>query len=257
VASPDAPSPTSTDGHDARGRFAKGNRGGPGNPFARQTAALRSALIAAVTEDDIQTIARQLVTQAKLGHLAAIKLLFAYVLGKPAEAVNPDTLDVQEWQLYQQTPVTPEAMTTVLNSMHADLACTIVRTALPEMTQAQASHLAGQLDPEPTPAAPPPTAPTKTAEDQASERPAPTDGASEASEPAAGGVRQQTGETGRGLLAMLAALLDYKDEEADGPSENGKNGPAKGEGAVLNPLSHHREEQAARSERGRESNRLM
>ena len=31
------------------GRFRKGNRGGPGNPFARQMAQLRKAALAAVT----------------------------------------------------------------------------------------------------------------------------------------------------------------------------------------------------------------
>ena len=35
-------------GRDARGKFTKGNFGGPGNPFARQTAAFRKAINAAV-----------------------------------------------------------------------------------------------------------------------------------------------------------------------------------------------------------------
>jgi hypothetical protein len=35
---------------DARGRFSKGNRGGPGNPFARQITGLRRALIETVIE---------------------------------------------------------------------------------------------------------------------------------------------------------------------------------------------------------------
>jgi hypothetical protein len=249
AAAPRTPSPDEGNGRQANGRFAKGNRGGPGNPFARQTAALRRALCDAVTEDDIQAIARQLVTQAKLGHLAAIKLLFTYVLGKPTEAVNPDTLDVQEWQLYQQTPVTPEAMTTVLNSMHADLACTVVRAALPEMAKAQASQLAGQLDPEPTPTA-------ATVEEQASEEPAPAapagvasasddvrhqtgKTASTSSRPAVDPTvpRQQTGETGPNLLARFATLRNRNREEdagsrkpsgGGGPSANGENGPERG-----------------------------
>jgi voltage-gated potassium channel len=36
--------------------------------------------------------------------LAAAKLVLAYVLSKPAEAVDPDQLDVQEWQHYKDTP---------------------------------------------------------------------------------------------------------------------------------------------------------
>jgi hypothetical protein len=38
------------------GRFAVGNPGGPGNPFAQQMAALRAALVNGVTERDIRDI---------------------------------------------------------------------------------------------------------------------------------------------------------------------------------------------------------
>src|SRR5438067_2077329 len=37
---------------DADGRFVKGNRGGPGNPFARRVAELRRELLEAVSADD-------------------------------------------------------------------------------------------------------------------------------------------------------------------------------------------------------------
>jgi len=37
----DTPSDPFIDGRDARGRFTKGNPGGPGNPHARRVAALR------------------------------------------------------------------------------------------------------------------------------------------------------------------------------------------------------------------------
>ena len=49
----DQPAPNQRDAH---GRFARGNRGGPGNPFARQSAALRQALQSAVTAQDISAI---------------------------------------------------------------------------------------------------------------------------------------------------------------------------------------------------------
>jgi hypothetical protein len=90
-------SPPPAPGRDARGRFAPGNPGGPGNPFARQVAKLRSALVNRVTEADMERIAEDLLVKARLGDLAAIKLLFLYVLGKPAATVNPDTLDIEEW----------------------------------------------------------------------------------------------------------------------------------------------------------------
>ena len=40
-------------GRDVKGRFAAGNAGGPGNPFARQTAQLRAALVQRVTSEDM------------------------------------------------------------------------------------------------------------------------------------------------------------------------------------------------------------
>src|SRR5438067_7460458 len=80
--------------HD--GRFAAGNRGGPGNPFARRVAELRSIMLGCITDDDFRELTYQLLERAKAGELPALKLLYAYVLGKPAPAVNPDDLDWQE-----------------------------------------------------------------------------------------------------------------------------------------------------------------
>src|SRR5258708_2822640 len=42
------------DGRDGSGRFAKGNKGGPGNPFARRVGRLRSALLEVVTEEKLK-----------------------------------------------------------------------------------------------------------------------------------------------------------------------------------------------------------
>src|SRR5689334_10197691 len=78
-----------TGGRDGKGRFTKGNPGGPGNPFARRVAALRTALLEVVTEDDIQEAAKRLIEKARQGDLAAIRLLYAYTLGKPAATVDP------------------------------------------------------------------------------------------------------------------------------------------------------------------------
>jgi hypothetical protein len=87
-------------GRDAEGRFVQGNPGGPGNPFARKTAALRKALLERVTEEDIQEIVIVLLLKAKQGDAAAARLLLSYVVGKPQPAVDPDTLDQHEWQTW-------------------------------------------------------------------------------------------------------------------------------------------------------------
>ncbi len=95
---------TTDEGRDARGRFTAGNRGGPGNPFARRVAHLRSIVLECVTDQDMRDIVNQLVVIARLGDLAAIKLLFQYALGKPAPTVDPDTVDLHELDLLSRAP---------------------------------------------------------------------------------------------------------------------------------------------------------
>jgi hypothetical protein len=77
-----------------------GNLGGPGNPFARQTAQLRKVLVESARDDDVKDVAAALLFRAKSGDVAAAKLWLSYVVGKPAETVNPDTLDREEWQAF-------------------------------------------------------------------------------------------------------------------------------------------------------------
>lgn len=84
------PSPNRADGRGAGGRFAKGNPGGPGNPFARRVARLRSLLLDAVSDDDLQAIAAKLVERAKAGDLAAAREVLTRTIGKPIDAIDPD-----------------------------------------------------------------------------------------------------------------------------------------------------------------------
>jgi hypothetical protein len=92
-----------TENRDAKGRFVMGNAGGPGNPFARQVAALRQALINAITPEDIQAVARALIQRAAEGNVQAAKLLFSYAIGKPQPAPEPDQMDADEWDRYVET----------------------------------------------------------------------------------------------------------------------------------------------------------
>lgn len=80
------PSPNGPNGRDARGRFMEGNPGGPGNPHAAQVGRLRSALLDAVTEDDMRQIVAALVEKAKGGSIQAARVLFDRVLGQPLAA---------------------------------------------------------------------------------------------------------------------------------------------------------------------------
>src|SRR5437773_5999495 len=92
---------TPANGHDAKGRFTRGNPGGPGNPFARRVAALRKVIIDRLTEEDLLAITEALLAKAKEGSVSAAKLLLAYGIGKPASAPDPDRLDGQELKLFK------------------------------------------------------------------------------------------------------------------------------------------------------------
>ena len=93
---------TPKSGHDAKGRWAKGNPGGPGNPFARQVAKLRKVIINRLTEEDLLAITEALLAKAKEGSVGAAKLLLAYGIGKPASAPDPDRLDGQELKHFKE-----------------------------------------------------------------------------------------------------------------------------------------------------------
>ena len=89
-------------GRNSKGQFAKGNPGGPGNPYARHVARLRASLIEAVGDDGLKDIVQGMVTAAKGGDVAAAKLLLSYLLGKPVESVEPDYVDIHERELHSK-----------------------------------------------------------------------------------------------------------------------------------------------------------
>jgi len=87
AATPSSPSvngPNGNDnGRDSAGRFTKGCPGGPGNPCARRVAKFRFALLKTVTEEDLITVARLLMSKAIEGEPWAIRELLDRLLGKP------------------------------------------------------------------------------------------------------------------------------------------------------------------------------
>jgi hypothetical protein len=140
----EAPDREAPPGRDGQGRFAKGNAGGPGNPFARRVAALRQALLDAVTEDDMSAVAARLVEMARGGDLAAIRLLLAYTVGKPAPCVDPDTLDQHEWQVCRKSAVPTHEVKEALG-VPLSFATPVVQTALPPMGRQLLRELAQGL----------------------------------------------------------------------------------------------------------------
>ena len=84
---------------DERGRFLPGNKGGPGNPYAKRVAALRRALLGAVSEQDLTDIISALVTKARSGDVAAAKILLDRVFGPPIAADIVERIEALERQI--------------------------------------------------------------------------------------------------------------------------------------------------------------
>ncbi len=84
---------------DANGRFAKGNPGGPGNPYAKQVARIRSLIANAVSEEDLQAVIDALVAKARGGDVTAARELFDRIAGKPAAAIDPERRELEQRRL--------------------------------------------------------------------------------------------------------------------------------------------------------------
>ena len=84
-----------------KGQFKFDNIGGPGNPFARKVAAIRKDFIEFSTTQRITALVSKLYDQAMEGCVASAKVFLSYAIGKPQPAVDPDRLDIEEWQQYR------------------------------------------------------------------------------------------------------------------------------------------------------------
>ena len=99
----DAPSTNGLNGgRSLGGRFGKGNKGGPGNPFAAKVARLRSAMLRSVSPADMKAIIGKLVEEAKGGNVQAAKEVMERCLGKPFEADLMERLEKMEAALAAQ-----------------------------------------------------------------------------------------------------------------------------------------------------------
>lgn len=73
---------------DNRGRFVKGNPGGPGNPQVAMVSKLRFALLGAISVDDVVAIAKTMVKSARAGDVIAGREILDRVLGKPTQSID-------------------------------------------------------------------------------------------------------------------------------------------------------------------------
>ena len=65
-------------------RFAKGNKGGTGNPYMKRVMELRATLYKSLGGDDVHDIIKAMVELAKKGDVAAARLILGYACPAPA-----------------------------------------------------------------------------------------------------------------------------------------------------------------------------
>jgi hypothetical protein len=114
--------------HDARGRFVKGNPGGPGNPFARRTARMLKAIRSVFTPERFKEVATMVYLKAIGGDLAAAKIILPFA-GKTPD-VDPDRLEIDEWKLRLEQATDARDMKAVMTRLPVECANEIIRAAI-------------------------------------------------------------------------------------------------------------------------------
>ncbi len=83
----------SNGGRCADGRFAKNNPGGPGNPRARHSWALKRRMMDAISPQELVHVMRELYAAGCAGDTVAAALLLRYILGPPPRSIPLDAND--------------------------------------------------------------------------------------------------------------------------------------------------------------------
>ena len=90
------------EGRDVHGRFAPGNTGGPGNPYARQVAALRREVFAFLAEGgNLRRLLAALLDRAEKGDNVAARMLMTHGLGREVAPVHPDDVEAHEAAVFR------------------------------------------------------------------------------------------------------------------------------------------------------------
>jgi hypothetical protein len=76
-------------------------------------------------------VVRALTEKEASGDVAAMKLFFQYLLGKPAETVDPDRIGLDEWQKLKEAAIDSQEAADVLEKVPATMACDHTRTYWP------------------------------------------------------------------------------------------------------------------------------
>jgi hypothetical protein len=84
-----------SEGRNAAGKFIKGFKGGPGNPYASRVQLYRGVLFNALTPQDFLAVVLKLVEQAKRGCVVSQKLLLDRVLGRTSFNLIEELIRIQ------------------------------------------------------------------------------------------------------------------------------------------------------------------
>jgi hypothetical protein len=106
-------------GRTANGRFAPGNPGGPGNPFGRQVVGLKKVVLTKITEERMGEMVEIMFARAIAGDMTAARILMQYSIGKPAEAIDPDRVDIDDFKVREDAAIPLDRCTDMLERLSA------------------------------------------------------------------------------------------------------------------------------------------
>src|SRR4029077_16022530 len=92
-----------------------------------------------------------LLVKAKAGDVPAARLVLSYGIGKPTEAVNPDTLDLEEWDIYRRGPLSLDDLRGIVEGIPLDVVGPVVRAAKPYLNSNMAETVKHILSAQPPP----------------------------------------------------------------------------------------------------------
>src|SRR5262245_54221556 len=74
---------------------------------------------------ELQLITRNLMKMALQGNIPAVKLVYAYAIGKPERCFDPDEVDRHEWETRKRLAVDLHDLRMLTGRMAADQACAV------------------------------------------------------------------------------------------------------------------------------------
>jgi hypothetical protein len=104
-------------------------------------AQLRSALLESATPERLKALGDELYRAALGGNCEAAKLWLAYCVGRPAEVVDPDTLDLEEFRLLETNPTAARIIHLAIDGVPAARGSEILSFVLPADLEATKKKL--------------------------------------------------------------------------------------------------------------------